>query len=43
MKTRTKTLLVMALIVASVLSATPVMAAAVDDTSPQPEIGRAHV
>jgi len=37
MKTRTKTLMVMALIVASVLAATPVMAAAVDDTSPQPE------
>jgi len=37
MKTRTKTLLVMAFIAASVLTATPVMAAAVDDTSPQPE------
>ncbi len=37
MKTRTKTLLVMALIVASVLAATPVVASAVDDTAPQPE------
>jgi len=37
MKTRTKTLLVMALIVASFLAVTPVMAAAVDETSPQPE------
>jgi hypothetical protein len=37
MKTRTKTLLVMALIVASVLAVTPVMAAAVDETSPKPE------
>lgn len=37
MKTRTKTLLMMALIAASVLAATPVMAAMVDDTAPQPE------
>ena len=37
MKTRTKTLMVMALIVASVLAATPAMAAAEDDTAPQPE------
>ncbi len=37
MKTRTKTLLVMALIVASVLTAIPAMAAAEDDTTPQPE------
>ncbi len=37
MKTRTKTLLVMALIVASVLTAMPAMAAAEDDTAPQPE------
>jgi hypothetical protein len=37
MKTRTKTLLVMALIVASFLTVMPVMAAAEDDTAPQPE------
>jgi len=37
MKTRTKTLLVMALIVASILAATPAIAAAEDDNSPQPE------
>lgn len=37
MKTRTKTLLVMALIAASVLTAIPAMAAAEDDTPPQPE------
>ena len=37
MKTRTKTLLVMALIVASVLTVMPAMAAAEDDTAPKPE------
>ena len=37
MKTRTKTLLVMALIAASFLTVMPVMAAAEDDTTPKPE------
>lgn len=37
MKTRTKTLLVMALIAASFLTAMPATAAAEDDTTPQPE------
>jgi hypothetical protein len=37
MKTRTITLLIMALVVASFLTAVPVMAAAEDDTVPQPE------
>jgi hypothetical protein len=38
MKTRNKTLLVMALIAASFLAAMPVMAAAEDNTTPKPEV-----